>query len=142
MEEDTPEYFYQQIQLIQTALNKDPSDDNYTTYYTQLKTLRQRIQGQMDQLLHEKPVKSQQMFAYYREIYNTSYMTNFCFVLGIGLILWFLVKSTFNTASSSPVETPNDSSSSFFSDNVSPPVENISASASAPPPSLSAPPEV
>jgi hypothetical protein len=95
--DDTPEYFYKKIQEIQTALNKDETDDNYKKYYDELADIRTQIQAQIDLIITDKPVKSQQMLADYKEIYDTNYMTNFCLFLGICLILWYILTSNTNT---------------------------------------------
>lgn len=103
MEKDTPEYFYKRIQEIQTSLNNDDSDDNYKTYFDELAVLRKNIQSQINIIVTDKPVKSQQMLLDYKEIYDTNYMTNFSLFLGICLILWYIL-----TANSKPnVPTPN-----------------------------------
>lgn len=102
MEKDTPEYFYKRIQEIQTNLKNDETDDNYKTYFDELAALRRNIQSQINLIVTEKPVKSQQMLSDYKEIYDTNYMTNFSLFLGICLILWYIL-----TANSKPnVPTP------------------------------------
>jgi hypothetical protein len=108
MEKETPEDFYKQIQDIQTKFNKDTEnedDTNYQMYYNELAVIRQKIQDQMDKIIHNKPVRSQQMLNDYKEIYNAQYMTNLCFVLGMGLILWYIVRSNTNARSQLPEPT-------------------------------------
>jgi hypothetical protein len=102
MTNDTPEEFYKEIQAIQTSFLKDTAnnvDTNYEKYYNDLAELRTKIQDQMDKIIQDKPVKSQQLLKDYTEIYNTQYMTNFCLVLGMGLILWYIVRSNTNVLS-------------------------------------------
>lgn len=132
MEKDTPEDFYQQIQEIKTQFEADISEDNYPTYYTRLTTIRGKIQAQINKLLTDKPVKSKQLLEYYQEIYNTSYLTNFCLVLGIGLIVWYIVKSTFNSAtpSSANVFQPVASLPEPSLGNLSSTTPSVSASSS------------
>ena len=103
--DETPEYFYKKIQGIQTKLNTDVENgtsDNYGTYLSDLEGYRSSIQSQINLIVTEKPVKSQQMLSDYKEIYDTNYMTNFSLFLGICLILWYIL-----TANSKPnVPTP------------------------------------
>lgn len=98
MEKDTPEYFYKQIQAVHYQLNKDETDDNYQKYYDELAVIRRNIQSQIDIIITEKPVKSQQMLTDYKEIYKTNYMTNFCLFLGICLIFYYIFKSNTNSS--------------------------------------------
>jgi hypothetical protein len=96
MENDTPEYFYKKIQEITTKINEDNTNNitsNYKTYYDDLAKLRTDIQSQIDLIVSEKPVKSQQMLKDYKDIYDANYMTNFCFFLGICLIFLYIFKS-------------------------------------------------
>jgi hypothetical protein len=105
MEKDTPEYFYKRIQEVQTKLNADETDDNYKTYYDELTRLRHEIQSQIDLIITEKPVKSQQMLKDYKEIYDTTYMTNFSLFLGICLVFYYIFKSNNNTTTPANVAT-------------------------------------
>jgi hypothetical protein len=122
MEKDTPEYFYREIQGIQKKMNEDETEDNYKLYYDELNEdetednyklyydeltgVRKNIQTQIDLIVTEKPVKSQQLLANYKELYDTNYMTNFCLFLGICLILWYILTSN-NTTTQSNVPTNN-----------------------------------
>jgi hypothetical protein len=104
----TPEYFYKEIQTVQTTLEAipKPTESDYNTAYNNLATIRKNIQDQMDRILTDKPVRSQQMLKDYKDIYNTHYMTNFCLILGMGLILWYIVKINSNALSTTtPTET-------------------------------------
>jgi hypothetical protein len=105
MEKDTPEYFYKRIQEVQTKLNNDETDDNYKTYYDELTRLRYEIQSQIDLVITEKPVKSQQMLTDYKEIYDTTYITNFSLFLGICLIFYYIFKANSNTPTPANVPT-------------------------------------
>lgn len=110
METGTPEQFYKEIQAIQTNFIQDTANDddsNYQKYYDALAVIRKRIQEQMDPIIHGKPVKSQQMLQDYKDIYNTQYMTNFCLVLGMGLILWYIVRANTNTNAVSQATQPD-----------------------------------
>jgi hypothetical protein len=106
MEKDTPEYFYKQIQEIQKKLNEDETEDNYQFYYDELTVVRKNIQTQIDLIVNEKPVKSQQLLDDYKELYDTNYMTNFCLFLGICLIFWYILTSN-NTTTPANVSTNN-----------------------------------
>jgi|688.fasta_scaffold787632_1 hypothetical protein len=102
MDQGTPEQFYKEIQDIQTKFITDTEKDdttNYQTYYNELAEIRIKIQEQMDKIIHGKPVKSQQMLQDYKDIYNAQYMTNFCLVLGMGLIMWYILRSNTNAVS-------------------------------------------
>lgn len=114
MDTDTPEYFYNEIQKVQTELDNVKSEDEntdkaaviYNDCYVKLEDIRRQIRDQMDKIITDKPVKSQQMLQDYKDIYNTHYMTNFCLVLGLGLILWYIVRPNINNTPNTP-NTPN-----------------------------------
>jgi hypothetical protein len=97
----TPEYYYQQIQKVQTDLDAipNPTETDYNTAYTALADIRKSIQDQIDKILTNKPVRSQQMLQDYKDLYNTYYMTNFCLVVGMCLILWYIFTSNSNAES-------------------------------------------
>lgn len=101
MDTDTPEYFYKQIQEIQTQLDQTTStttSDEFKGYDDAVSAIRNNIQTQISTMVNDKPVKSQQMLEDYKEIYDASYMTNFSFFLGICLIFWYIFKSNINSS--------------------------------------------
>jgi hypothetical protein len=105
MNTDTPEYFYAQIQAIQYKLQTDQNSDNYQDYYQELAIIKSNIQNQIDLIINEQPVKSQQLFGDYKEMYRANYFTNLCLFLGICLILWYIIKGNNKTNVSPTVDT-------------------------------------
>ena len=105
METDTPEYYYAQIQAIQYKLQTATTNDQYKEYYQQLAVIKSNIQSQMDLIINDQPLKSQQLFGDYKEMYKTNYFTNLCLFLGICLIVWNIIKGNSKTNASPSVDT-------------------------------------
>lgn len=114
MDNPTPEEFLVKINIIDVSSNiiansNDTDEDKSTKYeplFTDLKSISDNIQTQIDLIVNDKPVKSEQMLKDYTDIYNTTYMTNFCFFLGICLIVWYILKPNSNTPSNVPKNSP------------------------------------
>jgi|1048.fasta_scaffold02384_4 hypothetical protein len=101
MDNPTPEEFLIKINIIDISANLvDENDENASEelgkYYNELSVIRGNIQTQIDLIVNDKPVKSEQMLKDYSDIYNATYMTNFCLFLGICLILWYIFGSNTN----------------------------------------------
>jgi hypothetical protein len=111
---ELPEDFLDQIRKIENdsknilGSNTELTEDNITeltTWYNSLNTIGGKIQKKINNIVNDKPVKSEQLFTYYKDIYDATYMTNFCLFLGICLILWYILKSNTNSNVEANVKT-------------------------------------
>jgi hypothetical protein len=99
----TPEQFLIEINIIDASANlvvptSATASAQYKNYFDQLTDIKKQIQTQIDNIVEEKPKKSQQLLQDFKDIYDTTYITNFCLFLGICLIIWYIVKPNNNNS--------------------------------------------
>jgi hypothetical protein len=97
MEQTNPEDFYELIQKINNNFISDGVNvENYPTYYNKLNDINHNIKKQMDQIVDNTDTKEEKLYNDYRTIFKMNYLTNWCLVIGICLLIKIMFDSSIN----------------------------------------------
>lgn len=97
MEQKTPEDYYEMIQKINNVFISDGNNvDNYQKYYNELKEINTKVQNEIEQIVNNEDKKEEKLYNDYRAIFKINYLTNWCLVIGILILIKFMFDSVIN----------------------------------------------
>lgn len=95
--EQNPEDFYEEIQKINYSFFNDGNNhENYKKYYLRLVEITDKIKQNMDEIISNHETKEDKLYNDYKSIFQQSYLTNWCLVLGILILFKFMFDSIIN----------------------------------------------